>query len=58
MSLICVPWMLIFNPLVLWMRMPSHHKPYHARAHINEEYSSDEMNEGLINNQDKKNNPK
>ncbi len=29
-SLICVPWMLIFKPLILWFKMPA--APVHERS--------------------------
>lgn len=44
MSLICVPWMLIFKPLILWCRMPkSHQNKAHEVDKVEELASNLEM---------------
>lgn len=42
LSLICVPWMLIFKPLLLWMKMPKHAE--HSDSH----QEPQELDENLV----------
>ena len=41
-SLICVPWMLIFKPLILWMRMPAHKPAAPVHNDLDENLVSEE----------------
>lgn len=44
-AVICVPWMLIFKPLILWSRMPS--QPSRAPAHSHSSHSDEDNGQEL-----------
>ena len=41
-AVICVPWMLIFKPIILWTKMPSHPKKVPAHSNEEDHYEGDE----------------